>query len=157
MSNIFKDSEFLGKSNEKKWSQIGTFQFGSGLKLRRKKKFFFADFALHTLPNGLETSGCIANFGISLDMFEFFAFLVISSVFQKKIRFLGILSPPGNHASRWIKDLWWKGVSLILAYFQTFLSFCVLDDFFLFFKNLGFWVFLVHPTVVLVLLCGIFI
>ena len=26
------------------------------------------------------------------------------------------LSHPGNHASRWIRDLWSKGVSLILAY-----------------------------------------
>ena len=32
------------------------------------------------------------------------------------------------------------------------MSFCVLDDFFRFSKNLGFWVFLVHPTVVSVLL-----
>ena len=45
-----------------------------------------------------------------------------------------------------------KGVSLTLAYFKTFLSFYILDDFFRFSKNLGFWVFLVHPTVVLVLL-----
>ena len=33
-----------------------------------------------------------------------------------------------------------------------FLSFCVLDDFFRLSKKLVFWVFLVHPTVVLVLL-----
>ena len=32
------------------------------------------------------------------------------------------------------------------------MSFCVLDDFFLFSKNLGFRLFLVHPTVVSVLL-----
>ena len=32
------------------------------------------------------------------------------------------------------------------------LSFCVLDDFFHFSKKMGFWVFLVHPTVVSVLL-----
>ena len=32
------------------------------------------------------------------------------------------------------------------------MSFCVLDDFFRFSKIFGFWVFLVHPTVVLVLL-----
>jgi hypothetical protein len=63
MSNIFRDSESLGKSNGKKWSRIGTFLFGSGLKLRRKKKFvFLVDFALQnmvetTLPDGLETSG----------------------------------------------------------------------------------------------------
>ena len=33
-----------------------------------------------------------------------------------------------------------------------FLSICVLDDFFLFSKKLGFWVFLIQPIVVLVLL-----
>ena len=41
MSNIFRDSESLGKSNGKKWSNIRTFLFASGLKLPRKKKFFF--------------------------------------------------------------------------------------------------------------------
>ena len=47
MSNIFRDSESLGKSNGKKWSNIWTFLFGSGLKSpREKKSFFFADFAL---------------------------------------------------------------------------------------------------------------
>ena len=49
MFNIFRDSESLEKSNEKKWSQIWTFLFESCLKLPRKKKFFlFADFALQT-------------------------------------------------------------------------------------------------------------
>ena len=63
MSNIFRDSESLGKSNRKKWSNIWTFLFGSGLKSPRKKSFFVvADFALQnmvetTLPDGLETSG----------------------------------------------------------------------------------------------------
>ena len=63
MSNIFRDSESLGKSNGKKWSHIWTILFGSGLKSPRKKKVsFFADFALQnmvetTLPDGLETSG----------------------------------------------------------------------------------------------------
>ena len=63
MSNIFRDSESLGKSNGKKWSHIQTFLFGSGLKLQRKKKVsLLADFALQnmvetTLPDGLETSG----------------------------------------------------------------------------------------------------
>ena len=62
MSNIFRDSESLGKSNGKKWSHIWTFLFESGLKSPRKKKFFCADFALQnmletTLPDGLETSG----------------------------------------------------------------------------------------------------
>ena len=40
MSNIFKDSESLGKSNGKKWSQIWSFLFGSGLKLLQKKVCF---------------------------------------------------------------------------------------------------------------------
>ena len=63
MSNIFRYLEFLGKINEKKWSQIWTFLFESCLKSPRKKSFFVvADFALQnmvetTLPNGLETSG----------------------------------------------------------------------------------------------------
>ena len=46
MSNIFRDSESLGKSGGKKWSNIWTFLFGSGLKSPRKKSVFFADFAL---------------------------------------------------------------------------------------------------------------
>ena len=37
--------------------------------------------------------GRIAHFGISLEVFEFFAFWMIFSVFQK-IRVLGILGPP---------------------------------------------------------------
>ena len=41
MSNIFRYSESLGKSNGKKWSHIWTFFFGSGLKSPRKKKFVF--------------------------------------------------------------------------------------------------------------------
>ena len=63
MSKILRDSESLGKSNGKKWFNIWTFLFGSGLKSPRKKKFvFFADFALQNmvetmLPDGLETSG----------------------------------------------------------------------------------------------------
>ena len=44
MSNIFRDSESLGKSNGKKWSNIWTFLFGNGLKSPRKKKGFFCWF-----------------------------------------------------------------------------------------------------------------
>ena len=79
---------------------------------------------------------------------------MIFSVF-KKIGFWSILCPTkygGNRASRWIRDLWFKGVSLILSYFQTFLSFCVFGDFLRFYKNKGFWVFLVHPPMASVLL-----
>ena len=61
--------------------------------------------------------------------------------FFQKIGLLGILRPPENHAFQWIKDLWSKAISLILAYFLTFLSFCVLDDFFRLKKN-GFLVIL---------------
>ena len=45
MSNIFRDSESLGEKNWKKWSNIWTFLFRSGLKWPRKKKFFYANFA----------------------------------------------------------------------------------------------------------------
>ena len=38
MSNIFRESESLGKSNGKKWSNIWTFLFGNGLKSPCKKK-----------------------------------------------------------------------------------------------------------------------
>ena len=40
MSNILRDSESLGKSNGKKWSQIWTFLFENCLKSPRKKSFF---------------------------------------------------------------------------------------------------------------------
>ena len=109
MSNIFRDSESLRKSNGKKWSQIWTFLCGSGLKSPRQKKNVFLlilpyktcwkpRFPMDERPL---VEGYIANFGIYLDVFfKFFLF----------------------------------------------------DDFFPFSKNLGFWVFLVHPTVVSVLL-----
>ena len=105
MSNIFRDSESLGKSNGKKWSNIWTFLFGSCLKSPRKKKRFFCWF-------------CLTKHG-------------------------------GNQASRWIRDLWSKGVSLILAYLSTILSFCIFGWFFCFSKKSGFWVFLVHPETTL--------
>ena len=62
MSNIFIDSESLGKSNGKKWSQIGTFLFGSDLKSPNKKNVVLVDFALQnkvetTLPDVLKASG----------------------------------------------------------------------------------------------------
>ena len=44
MSNIFRDSESLGKSNGKKWSQIWTFLFENCLKLTYRKKSFFLHF-----------------------------------------------------------------------------------------------------------------
>ena len=46
MSNMFRDSESLGKSNGKKWSQIWTFLFENCLKSSRKKKFFFFFFSV---------------------------------------------------------------------------------------------------------------
>ena len=125
MSNIVKDSESLEKSSGKKWSQIWTYLFENCLKSPRKKKSFFvfvADFALQNmvktmLPDGLETSGRRAYryFGISLIRFWVFAFWMIFFRFSKQIGFLGILGPTGNHAFRWIRDLWLKGISLILA------------------------------------------
>ena len=46
MSNIFRDSESLGKSNGKKWSQIWTFLIENCLKSPRKKSLFFSLFSL---------------------------------------------------------------------------------------------------------------
>ena len=49
MSNIFRDSEFLGKSNGKKWSQIWTFLFENCLKSPHKKKFFSSFFRSYSV------------------------------------------------------------------------------------------------------------
>ena len=68
MSKILRDSESLGKSAGKKWSQNGISLLGSGLKSPHKKNLFFLQIARG-----------------------------------------------GNHASQWIRDLWLKGKSLILA------------------------------------------
>ena len=111
---FFRDSESLGKSNGKKLSNICTFLFKNCLKSLHKKIFFFADFALQNMVEPL-VEGRIANFGISIDVVEFLRFGWFFAFF-KKILFLRILGPPGNHTSRWIRDLWSKGVSLILAY-----------------------------------------
>ena len=127
MFNIFRDLESLGKRNGKMWSQIWTFLYESCLKLQCKKSLFFllilpykAWWKPH-LPMNYRplVEWRIANFGIFLDVFEFLHFRWFFP-FKKKIRFWGILCPTkhaGNHASRWIRDLWSKGISLILAYF----------------------------------------
>ena len=46
ISKIFRDSEYLGKSNGKKWSQIWTFLFENCRKLRHKKMFFSSLFSI---------------------------------------------------------------------------------------------------------------
>ena len=68
----------------------------------------------------------------------FLSFCVLEDFFPffKIIWFLGILGPPGNHASQWIRDRWSKGVSQILAYLKFF---GIFDDFFIFSKKIGFW------------------
>ena len=57
--------------------------------------------------------------------FEHFCLKIVKNRRAKKVFFLRILPTKdgGNHAFRWIRDLWSKGVSLILAYFYTFLEF----------------------------------
>ena len=70
-----------------------------------------------------------------------------SIIASKKKDFFGgfcLTKHGGNQTSRWIRDLWSKAISQILAHFQTFLSVCVLDVFFRFPKNSDFGVFLVH-------------
>ena len=125
MSNIFRDLESLGKSNGKKWSQIWIFKFESGLKLPNKKLYILADFALQTkvettLPDGLETCGWRAYhlfWHISRHFWIFALWMIFFLPFFKQFWFLGILCPPRNHASWWIRGLWSKGISPILAYF----------------------------------------
>ena len=51
------------------------------------------------------------------------------------------LSHPRNHASRRIRDLWSKGISLILAYLHFAFLFLIFDGFFRFSKKSGFWYF----------------
>ena len=84
MSNIFRDSESLGKSNGKKWSNIWLFLFGSSLKSPRKKKFFFADFALvHPPMASVLLSASVERCFVSL-MRDFF-YLFRTIFFIKKI------------------------------------------------------------------------
>ena len=101
MSNIFRDTESLGKSKGKKWSQIWTFLCGKSLKSPRKKKIVFLlilpyktcwkpRFPMDERPL---VEGYIANFGLSLDIFEFLRFGWFF-LFFKKFGFLGILGPP---------------------------------------------------------------
>ena len=61
MSKMFRDLEYLGKSNGKMGFQICTLLFIKGVKLPRRKSFFLATFFVHplsenALPDGLETS-----------------------------------------------------------------------------------------------------
>ena len=131
MSNISIDSESLGKSNGKKnWSQIWTF-FLSGLKLPRKKNVFFwlilpykiwwkPRFPMDKRPL---VEGRIANFGTFLDVFEFVCFGWFFPFF-KNFGFWVLLVHPET--------------MLPLAYFEMFLRFGVLQDFFRFSKKSGF-------------------
>ena len=128
---------------------------------RAKKSFFLLILPYKTLwklrfPMDQRplVEGRIANLGISLDLLSS-CVLDDFLLFFKKIGFQGILSPPGNHASQCIRDFWSKGVLLIWAYLQTFLSFCVLFDFFRFSKKSGFGVFLIHPPMASVLLSAL--
>ena len=113
-----------GKSNGKKWSQIWTFLFGSGVKLPTKLNFFKMILPYKTrwkqrFPMDWRplVKGRMANFGIALNVFRFLCFRWFFFRFFKQFGFWGILGPPGIHASQWIRDLWSKGLSLILSYF----------------------------------------
>ena len=78
-------------------------------------------------------------------------FWTIFSVIQKQFGFLGILGPPGNHSSRWTRDLWSKGVYLILGIFLDIFEFLRFRWFSPFFKKISFLGILGYSTVVLVL------
>ena len=85
------------------------------------------------------------NFGISLDIFEFLRFGWFFPFF-KKIGFLGILGPPGNHASRWISDFWSKRVIANFGIPLDVFEFLRFGWFLLFFKKIGFWDILDPPS-----------
>ena len=87
--------------------------------------------------------------GLTFKHFFFFKFSKITAQFFFLLFWFYLTKHGGNHASRWIRDLWSKGVSLILAYLLVFLSLCALDDFFRFSKKSYFWVLLVHPETTL--------
>ena len=92
------------------------------------KKSDFGVFLVHPPMASVLLSASVERCFVSR-MRDFFVWKWSKIAAQKKV---------GTHASRWIRDLWLKGVSLILAYLQTFLSFCVLNDFFLFSKKIRF-------------------
>ena len=137
MSNIFRDSESLGKSNGKKWSQIWTFLFENCLKSPRKKKFFsslflvfvgFRSFLTVLLPP-LPKVGCPIFLKIqnpwgkvmvqeAVSYLNIFVWKLSKITPQKKFFFCWfcLTKHGGNHASRCIRDLCSKGVLLILAY-----------------------------------------
>ena len=85
MSNIFRDSESLGKSNGKKWSNIWTFLFGSGLKSRRKKKVIvcFCWFCLGPPSYGIGATICIGREMLCLPYAWFLTHFLITNT-QKK-------------------------------------------------------------------------
>ena len=56
MSNIFRDSESLRQSNRRKWSNIWTFLFGSGLKSPRNFIYFFCWVCLGPPSNGIRAT-----------------------------------------------------------------------------------------------------
>ena len=82
MSNIFRDSESVGKGSGKKLSQIATFLFENCQKSPCKKRFFlllilpYKTWCKPRFPMDQRplVEGRIANFGISLDVFEFLRF-----------------------------------------------------------------------------------
>ena len=98
MSNIFRDSESLGKSNGKKWSQIWTFLFENCLKSPRKKKisslfsvfFGFQSFLTVFLPP-LPEVGCPIFLEIRKEVvsdMKIFVWKLSKIAAQKKVFFL---------------------------------------------------------------------
>ena len=161
MSNIFRDSESLGKSSKKKWSQIWTFLFANCLELAHNKKFFpplfsllryrfFAPTSQSWMSNIFRDSESLgkSNGKKWSNIWTFFFRKWSKNIAQKKVFYLLILpykKNGGNHASQCIRDLYSKGVSLIwhIIYFWVFALWMI---FFSFFKKIGFWGILVPPS-----------
>ena len=74
-----------GKSNGKKWSQIWTFLFGSGLNRQKKSSYFclILPYKTRWKPRFLMVKGGIANFGIFLDVLEFLRFGLFFPFFKQ--------------------------------------------------------------------------
>ena len=98
MSNIFRDSESLGKSNGEKWSNIWTFLFGSGLKSPRKKKVFFCWLCL-----GLPSYGVGATIRIGREMLclPYAGFFRYDDLIPKKLR---VFSAENRASDLWMPE-----------------------------------------------------
>ena len=90
----------LVPKNCKKWKMSSKIFFLSGLVTKLENLFVFGKNLLKISSN-----------------WWFQKKLLTDLTLAQTLKVCCILGPPGNHASRWTRDLWLKSVLLILAYF----------------------------------------